>query len=138
MGQTNQRKLRVYHRDHCLETLEICLRDQPDIRAVFVASDEQLFIDFIARSVKRRPVYWRDDHYRSSDGRPVHTNVEEVGGYEKGEDALVNALLLSKCSTLIRTTSFLSAWASIFNPALKVIMLKKNKRYRGQLWYPES
>jgi hypothetical protein len=121
---------------HCLATLETHLRDRPDVRAVFVASDEEAFIRFIARSVKDRPVYWRDDHYRSSDGRPVHTTVGEVGGYEKGEDALVNALLLAKCSTLIRTTSFLSAWASIFNPTLKVILL--NKPYEDKIWYPES
>jgi hypothetical protein len=74
--------------NHYLEVLERYLRSRPDIRAVFVASDEKAFIDFMARSVKDRPVYWRDDHYRSSDGRPVHTQVGKVGGYEKGEDAL--------------------------------------------------
>jgi hypothetical protein len=58
------------------------------------------------------------------------------GQYEKGEDALVNALLLSRCSTLIRTTSFLSAFTSIFNPKLKVILL--NKPYDRYLWYPET
>jgi hypothetical protein len=121
---------------HCLAILEAHLRDRPDFQGVFVASDEQAFVRFIAKSVKRRPVYWRDDHYRSSDGRPIHTTVGVVGGYEKGQDALVNALLLSKCSTLIRTTSFLSAWASIFNPTLKVVLL--NKPYEGKIWYPES
>jgi hypothetical protein len=122
--------------NHCLATVESRLRDRSDIRAVFVASDEQAFIQFIARSVKDRPVYWRDDHHRSSDGQPIHTTVGGVGGYEKGEDALVNAMLLSRCSTLIRTSSFLSAWASIVNPTLKVILL--NKPYDKFLWYPES
>jgi len=122
--------------DHCLATLERHLQDRPDIRAVFVASDEQAFIQFMANSVKDRPVYWRDDHHRSSDGRPIHTTIGEVGGYEKGEDALVNAMLLSRCSTLIRTTSFLSAWALIFDPTIKVILL--NKPYEKFLWYPES
>jgi hypothetical protein len=37
---------------------------------------------------------------------------------------------------LIRTTSFLSAWASIFNPGLKVILL--NKPYPNKFWFPES
>ena len=122
--------------NHCLTTLQRHLRDRPDIWAIFVASDEKAFIQFVANSVKDRPVYWRDDYYRSSDGRPIHTTSREVGGYEKGEDALVNAMLLSKCSTLIRTTSFLSAWASIFNPTLKVILL--NKPYDQFLWFPES
>ena len=32
---------------------------------------------------------------------------------------------LSKCSTLPRTTSFLSDSAAIFNPSLKIILLNK-------------
>jgi Nodulation protein Z (NodZ) len=122
--------------NHCLRVLEIYLREHQTIAGVFAASDEQAFIDFIKSSVKDVPVYSREDHYRSADGRPVHTSMRESGGYEKGEDALVNALLLAKCATLIRTTSLLSAWASLFNPKLKVILL--NKPYRNKLWYPEN
>jgi len=121
--------------EHCLNILENYLRNHQTTQAVFVASDEQAFIDFVKTSVKNVPVYSHDDHYRSSDGRPVHTEIEG-SGYEKGEDALVNALLLSKCSTVIRTSSFLSAWASIFNPDLKVILL--NKPYSNRFWYPEN
>ena len=120
---------------HCLKILEKYLSNHSTTRAVFVASDEQEFVDFIGQSITHIPVHSRDDHYRSltNEKRPVF--LKEGGGYEKGEDALVNALLLAKCSTLIRTTSFLSAWASIFNPELKVILL--NKPYDKYLWYPE-
>jgi hypothetical protein len=120
---------------HCLRTLEDYLRNDYTIKAVFVASDEQGFIDFMKKSVTSPPVYSHDDHYRSNSDRPIHTDLKN-GAYEKGEDALVNALLLSKCSIVIRTTSFLSAWASIFNPELKVVLV--NKPYDKYLWYPES
>ena len=50
----------------------------------------------------------------------------------KGTKATPSA---SKCTAVIRTTSFLSAWASIFNPDLKVVLL--NKPYSNRLWYPE-
>jgi hypothetical protein len=122
--------------DYCLKIIRQCLRGNAAVRRVLLASDEQRFIDFIRHSLTEVPVYSRDDHYRSrgSDEPPVF--LGEGGGYEKGEDALVNALLLSKCTTLIRTTSFLSAWASIFNPQLKVILL--NKPYDDKLWFPES
>ncbi len=60
----------------------------------------------------------------------------EGGGYENGEEALVNALLLSKCSTLIRTTSMLSADASLFDPDFKVILV--NRPYDNRLVYPEN
>jgi hypothetical protein len=58
------------------------------------------------------------------------------GNYRKGQEALINCLLLSRCSTLIRTTSFLSAWASIFNPGLPIVLL--NEPYAKSLWYPEK
>ena len=116
---------------HCLTVVKNYLCSH---NSVFVASDEEDFIKFMKKSLTEVPVISYDDHYRSRDDRPVHTAIEG-GGYEKGEDALVNCLLLAKCSTLVRTTSFLSAWASIFNPDLKVILL--NKPYDNRLWYPE-
>jgi hypothetical protein len=117
---------------HILSVVQKCLEKYDSAEAVFVASDEQKFIDFVKNSLIKVPIYSRDDYYRSRDGLPIHT-TGEGGGYEKGEDALVNALLLAKCGVLIRTTSFLSAWASLFNPELRVILL--NKPYKT--WYPE-
>jgi len=119
---------------HCLAVVRTHLRANPAARAVFVSSDEQGFVEFLAASVHEVPVHFRADHSRSVDGKPVH--ISSGSGYEKGEDALVNALLLSKCASLIRTTSRLSAWASLFNPELKVVLL--NRPYAGSLWYPEG
>jgi hypothetical protein len=119
---------------HCLAVLRAQLRHDPALRAVFLASDEQAFIDFMKASVQEVPVYCHADHYRSVDGKPPH--FASGNGYQKGEDALVNALLLSKCATVIRTTSFLSAWASMFNPNLKVVLL--NRPRGNRLWFPES
>jgi hypothetical protein len=121
---------------HMLSVVQNCLDKHDTAKAVFVASDEQEFIDFMKSSAINVPIYSHDDYYRSRDGRPVHTTIGQDGGYERGEDALVNALLLAKCAVLIRTTSFLSAWASLFNPELKVILL--NKPYAEHTWYPES
>jgi len=122
--------------DYCLSIIRQCIKERDVVHKILLASDEQKFVDFIKQSLTEVAVYSRDDHYRSrgADEPPVFLGAG--GGYEKGEDALVNALLLSKCTTLIRTTSFLSAWASIFNPHLRVILL--NKPYDDKLWFPES
>jgi hypothetical protein len=125
--------------EHCLNVVEDYLNTHNWTRAVFVASDEQAFIEFIKNWLRSTiPIYSHNDHYRSNDSDrvPVFRTALGEGGYEKGKDALVNALLLSKCATLIRTTSCLAAWASIFNLNLKVILL--NKPYEDKLWYPES
>jgi hypothetical protein len=121
--------------DYCLTIVKKYLHENKSLKALFVTSDTQKFVDFMKISVTDVPVHFHNDHHRSVDGRAVHTGMEG-GGYEKGEDALVNALLLAKCAVLIRNSSFLGAWASIFNPALKVILL--NKPYDNCLWYPES
>jgi hypothetical protein len=120
--------------EHCLTVVEDYISNH-ETQAIFVASDEREFIDFIKISIKDLPVYCNDDHYRSQNSQPIHTDPKG-GGYEKGEDALVNVLLLAKCSALVRTTSTFSAWASIFNPKLRVILL--NKPYPNNLWFPES
>jgi hypothetical protein len=123
--------------EYCVQVMRDYLHQHTDIKAVFVASDEQEFVDFIQMSMHGIPVYCHDDHYRSKAGdiQPIFLKDTGEGSYEKGEDALVNVLLLSKCATLIRTTSFFSAWASVFNPHLKVILL--NKPYDDSFWYPE-
>jgi hypothetical protein len=122
--------------EHCLSVLNDHLDNHPEISGVFAASDEQGFIDFIKKSVRGVPVHCNDDHYRSTDQQPIFSNFVNIGAYEKGEDALVNALLLSKCTTLIKTSSCLSSWASIFNPTVKNILI--SKAYPETPWYPES
>ena len=90
--------------EHCLSVVRNYLRNHGSIEGVFVASDELEFIRFMEASIKDLPVYWHDDHYRSLGYFPVPVFLSAGGGYEKGEDALVNAFLLARCSTLIRTT----------------------------------
>jgi hypothetical protein len=121
--------------NYCLQVLQTYLKTDGRIKAVFVASDEQEFVDFVVQSVRDIPIFSYEDYYRyqPSDDLPPYRIAG--GEYEKGEDALVNALLLSRCVTLIRTTSFLSAFAPILNRELKIILL--NMPYDPYLWYPE-
>ena len=57
------------------------------------------------------------DGRRSIDGRPI--DVENAdGNYQKGLDAVVDCLLLSRAHTLIRTASNLSLCSTLFNPSL--------------------
>jgi hypothetical protein len=53
-----------------------------------------------------------------------------------GEDALIDALILSRSQALIRSTSFLSSWCSIFNPVLPVYLL--NQPIPSRSWFPET
>ncbi len=117
------------------QTIENYLRRNPAIDCLFVASDEAPFINFIEQAFPNLLVISHDDRFRSATNRPFHMDDHGEDNYGKGEEALMNCLLLSRCSALIRTTSFLSAWASIFNPDLPIILL--NRPYDSFLWFPE-
>lgn len=103
---------------------------------IFVASDEAAFIEWAARRFEQLNVVFREDSLRSGDGKPVHTRSQIGDNYAKGEDALVNSLLLSRCDALIRTSSFLSAWSSVFNP--DILVRRVNQPFTEKSWFPDS
>ena len=117
------------------QTIERFLQNNLDIDCLFVASDEASFIPYIQDAFPALPVVSHDDVYRSTTSQNFYQQDLGEGNYRKGEEALINCLLLSRCHALIRTTSFLSAWASIFNPALPIALL--NAPYAKSLWFPE-
>lgn len=121
--------------NHVRRALVNYLDANPQINAVFVASDEEGFIKKIRKEFKRVEVIFHDDLHRSTDGVAIHTRPDG-DPCAKGREALVNCLLLSKCDTLIRTSSFLSGWSSVLNPALPVIML--NRPFDEKLWFPDA
>ncbi|HEX3684477.1 MAG TPA: nodulation protein NodZ [Bryobacteraceae bacterium] len=102
-----------------------------EVNGLFVASDEPAFREYIRDSFPDLPVVGSQSslagNYKADLG---------VSNYQKGEEALLDCLLLSRCSALIRTTSFLSAWASIFNPKLPIVVV--NRPYPNKLWFPEA
>lgn len=86
---------------------------------IFVATDEQPFIDAAKMAYGNR-VCCYEGSLRSSDGRPVHFDKAH-DPYEIGECAIIDSLLLSKTSCLLRTSSNLSLWSTYFCSELPVV-----------------
>lgn len=103
--------------------------------AVFVASDEQAFVDFMQCTFADRTVVVHADTLRASGSEAIHVRPHPGRNRLKAREALVNALLLSRCTALVRSASFLSGWASVFNPGLPVILL--NRPHDHALWFPD-
>lgn len=111
------------------------LEKHKKINCIFVASDEQEFIEFINTEFDDIKVCWHDDKIKSVEQTPAHkTSYDD--NYLKGEEALINCLLLSNCTYLLKTASFLSGWSKIFNIGLRVVMV--NKPYDKSLWFPDK
>lgn len=122
--------------EYCAATIANYLDSNPQVEGLFVSSDDGAFVEWIESEFKCVEVIYHDDKERSRDGKAIHVQASVGDNHVKGKEALVNCLLLSKCSALIRTASALSAWSSIFNPGLPVIML--NRPYGDKLWFPDA
>lgn len=86
---------------------------------LFIATDEEPFIDYISYRYPGKVCF--QPAHRSSDELPVH--LQAVEPYQVGREALIDTLLLSRTSYLIRTASNLSLCSTFFNPNLPVKLL---------------
>ncbi|MGB7978462.1 MAG: hypothetical protein WCF19_04795 [Chlamydiales bacterium] len=96
--------------------------DQP--YKIFVATDEAAFLSQMKKTFPGSVIAY--DAHRSNGVMPVHLS-QPPSPYAIGEEALLDALILSNCDFLIRTSSNLSLWSTYFNPELPVELL--NCRY---------
>lgn len=92
---------------------------------LFIATDEA---DFLEEARERYHVVAIQAHRTDSN---VGVHFLHKNSYVLGEEALMDAYLLSKCDLLIKTSSNLSLWSTYFNPDLPVIRL--NQRYLPSL-----
>lgn len=94
-------------------------KEAQDSVKVFVATDEQAFLDFLIERIPERLVF--NNFSRSSDGTPLHEYNTQFFSrtYLLGKWALVDCLMLSKCHFLIRPKgSCLSAVSKWFSPSI--------------------
>ena len=84
---------------------------------IFLATDQRQYVDQVKERYPQQLFSY--DAIRSEN----KTNVFQVNdgrNYKKGEDALIDCLLLSRCRYLLKSTSHLSETAVYFNPSMEV------------------
>ncbi len=87
---------------------------------IFAASDQVQFIESLrARYAERLLSY---DALRTAGYRNAF-QLREGQNYRKGEDVLIDCLLLSRCDFLLKCTSAVGEFAMYFNPDLRCIDL---------------
>jgi len=101
---------------------ELVKKQKPDSK-VFVATDEQSFIDFMKDRLGDRLL--SIEAQRSADGLPIHHQSERSGPgfdrYKIGLEAVLDCFLLARTDFLIRTDSNLSKVSTYLNPEMQVI-----------------
>ncbi len=106
------------------KTIQSVPEDKQNNYRLFIATDEQQFLDYIFQKFNCPIIY--TNALRSTDDIAIHDRAGYENGYSnylKGKEALIDCLLLSQCDFLIRTESNLSRAAELFNPTLPVLFL---------------
>jgi hypothetical protein len=98
--------------------------DRDNIQGVVVASDESQFVDHLVQAIDV-PIMQLGSSF--SNERPPHF-TPGVDRFELGIEALTIALTLSHLGRVVRTSSYLSGWAMVFNPALETTTLNTPHR----------
>ena len=86
---------------------------------LFVATDEQAFLDYLLALFPGTVTYC--DVARSTDGRPIYLGDEN--NYKKGEEAVLDCLVLARCDCIIRTVSNLGLISTMFNPGMPEVLI---------------
>lgn len=110
-----------------IENINKYIQKHPDCK-IFVATDCQNTFTAMKRLYGDKIISW--DSIRSTDGISIHKGIlgkelEGASNYKKGEDALIDCLLLSRCNFLIRSMSNLSTASLCFNINLKQLDLNR-------------
>jgi Putative papain-like cysteine peptidase (DUF1796) len=105
-----------------IDMLDNLLREHTKAK-IFISTDDDRFAAYIKRRLGNQIVM--RDALRSDNGIGIHMR-QELNAYKKGEDAIIDCLLLSRCSLLIKMASYLSDCSIQFNPNIQVIKLNKS------------
>ncbi len=89
---------------------------QHPVLKIFLATDQRQYIDAFKEKYGDKVFY--SDCFRS-DNEIAPFNRKEISPHKKGEDVLLDILLLSKSDFLLKGTSNVSEFALYFNPLLK-------------------
>jgi hypothetical protein len=104
----------------------------PQLRSVFVATDEELFLAFARSQMPDRKIIT----FGSTAAR--YHKVNQADNYDKGLHALADCILLSRCKGMVKTSSALSTWSKVLAPEMELVLVGKpysNPWKRVNPWY---
>ena len=101
------------------------------VTTIFIASDEESFIQKIKESFQTDYQLIFTNSKRSSTQSPLHFGNTYIN---LAKEAMIDSLLLSKCDIVVKTSSCLSDWVKIWNPSIEVYNV--NKFFCN--WFPQA
>jgi len=118
------------------DVIDRLVRDQnlSDFR-VFLATDQQQFVDAFARRYPNRLLTY--DSARSSNDIPPFKR-SDVSPYKKGEDVLIDILLLSHCDHVLKGAASVGEYALWFNSSVPYTDFAVHSRHLRETYVVSS
>jgi hypothetical protein len=104
----------------------VSTRSIPD--AVFVATDERRFLDLVRSNVNVPMI---------SVGPGDH-HLQATSSFLKADNAVLDCLLLSRCRSVIHSSSALPAFAKVLNPSLESYRVSASKLFTNIPYFPAA
>lgn len=95
----------------------------PEIRVIFIASDESSFVERVRKTYPDREIL-------SSGDVVHHKDTGHHDNFAKGDHAVLDCVLLSRCRYLLKCQSALSGFAKVLNPGIEAYRISANKLAR--------
>ena len=105
------------------------LKNHPDITSIFIATDEYRFV------TKVKSAFGGYDIINLGEVSFHLANAEDS---EKGDRAVLDCLLLSRCKYLLKASSALSGFAKVLNPDLESYRVSASKFFADIPYFPDA
>lgn len=108
-----------------------------DVQQIFCCSDEQTFVNEMMRLYPTKVIEYKQPRLRDSNNVGLHRYGQNSSNKERDiltYSCIIDMLALSKCATIIKTSSALSSFSKILNPSLKLYTVSAMKRP----WFPAA
>ncbi|GAC1359465.1 MAG: hypothetical protein NVSMB3_07000 [Acidobacteriaceae bacterium] len=105
------------------------LEDRPEIEAIFAATDEFSFVEKLESAVHLPVIALGEvDFHMATEGT--------VSRGEKTDRAVLDCVLLSRCHTVIETSSALPSFAKLLNPDQEIYRCAASKAFNDMPYFP--
>jgi hypothetical protein len=107
------------------------INNHEDINTIFIATDEYSIVQVIRQKYKEMRVidtgevgFWK--------------SIQTTGAYMKGDHAVLDCLLLSRCKYLLKNQSAMSGFSKVFNPKLQAYRISASKLFMKVPYFPDA
>ena len=117
--------------DDFLTIVNDFINNHKDIDTIFVASDEYS----IKQAIKQN---YRDKRIIETGEASFWRSPEKKNTYAKGDQAVLDCFLLSKCKYLVKNQSALSGFSKVLNPKIEAYRMAACKLFTDIPYFPDA